>query len=324
MTPRSMLLIVAALIVTGATVYFADSWLARERAALNATQPEQKEVEPAIKVLVAKKAMPAGQFVTNDLVRWQAWPKEAVPETYLVEGKHEVDAVIGSVVRRGFAPGEPINTGQIIAPGDRGFMAAVLNPGMRAVAVPVNAATAVAGFIFPGDKVDLLLSMDFVEGKGRSGGRKEKRFGTETLLTSVRVLAIDQRAADQENKPSVAKTVTLEVTPEQVEILSVAQQLGRISLALRSLARPGQSEPTTVPEVASAIQLATANGVPVADDLTEDTPDDESFVVPIPGGTYTFDSEASRLRRATLAVKEDGGPKIIELRGGSRKVRSAE
>lgn len=320
MTPRTLILIVAALIATGATVFFANSWLNRERAELEAMRNQPKEEpEPSVMVLVAKKPLPAGHFVTDDDIRWQAWPKDSVPETYVVKGTTEPVEVTGGVVRRGIEVGEPLNTGQIVTPGDRGFMAAVLNPGMRAVSVPVNAVTAVAGFVFPGDKVDLILTMNFVQVEEGESGDKQKRFGSETFLTGVRVLAIDQRAADQENKPSVAKTVTVEVTPEQAEMLAVAQQFGQISMALRSLARTDQDGPRAT---AAAIQMAT-NGAPKATP-GERTVAGKTYEIPVPGGTYTLDDDASRLRRATLTVEEEGGAKIIQLRGGARQARSAE
>jgi pilus assembly protein CpaB len=131
----------------------------------------------------------------------------------------------------------------LMRPGDRGFLAAVLGPGMRAISVPVTATSGVAGLVFPGDRVDLILSHQVKDELDPAGPPKTT---SETVLTDIRVLAIDQTVTDQDNKPVLAKTVTFEVTPKQVEVIGVASSLGSLSLSLRSLARGGD-EPTRVP-----------------------------------------------------------------------------
>jgi pilus assembly protein CpaB len=100
---------------------------------------------------------------------------------------------------------------------------------MRAMSVPVNATTGISGFIFPGDRVDLILTHNAQDGESKNVR------ASETVLENVRVLAIDQSTNDQKNKPEVGKTVTLELTPKQVEMVSVASQLGHLMLSLRSL-----------------------------------------------------------------------------------------
>ncbi len=325
MSPRALMLILVALAVTAGTVYYANSWLNRERAELEAMRGEPEKPEPDLLVLVASKPLAAGMFVRKDDLRWQPWPDKALPETYLVKARHDAATIVGGVVRRALEAGEPVTQGQVVAPGDRGFMAAVLNPGMRAVSLPVDAATAVAGFVFPGDRVDLILTMDFVEIVKLEDEKdtKEKRFGSETFLTGVRVLAIDQEAADRENEPSVGKTVTVEVTPEQVEMLAVAMRLGQISLALHSLARPDQASSEALAQ-GEEIQMATANetasdaaGAPQPNGLPQAMAGD-AFETPAPGGSFTFDADASRLRRATLIVSDDDGPKVVQLRGETK------
>jgi pilus assembly protein CpaB len=122
-----------------------------------------------------------------------------------------------------------------VKPGDRSFLAAVLTPGTRAVAVPVNAHSSIAGLVLPGDRVDIILSHRF-----DNGGETQKReihTASETVLTNVRVIAIDQSTDDQKGKPVVPKTATLEVTPRQAELVTVAMELGKLSLSLRSLAK---------------------------------------------------------------------------------------
>ena len=136
--------------------------------------------------------------------------------------------------------GEPISDGRVVRPGDRGFMAAVLTPGNRAVTVPVTPSSGLAGFVFPGDRVDVILTMTIQpENKEGEKGEKERR-ASETVLTGIRVLATDQRADDQKREVMVAKTATLEVTPKQAEIIAVVSEIGKISLSLRSLAQDGE------------------------------------------------------------------------------------
>src|SRR6266852_865422 len=135
--------------------------------------------------------------------------------------------------------GEPISDGRVVRPGDRGFMAAVLTPGNRAVTVPVTPSSGLAGFVFPGDRVDVILTMTIQPDKEGEKVEKERR-ASETVLTGIRVLATDQRADDQKREVTVAKTATLEVTPKQAEVIAVVSEMGKISLSLRSLAQDGE------------------------------------------------------------------------------------
>ena len=119
--------------------------------------------------------------------------------------------------------------------GDRGFLAAVLEPGSRAVSVPVNAASGIAGFVFPGDQVDVILTMG-VRAKDEDGVN-QTRFFSRTLLAGIRVLAVDQKIESENGAVEVAKTATLEVTPKQAEKVALALEMGGLSLSLHSLAR---------------------------------------------------------------------------------------
>jgi pilus assembly protein CpaB len=156
---------------------------------------------------------------------------------YYVEGQPDSDPkkLIGTVVRYPITAGQPVTRGSLVGPGDRGFLAAALGPGMRAITVPVNVNAGVAGFVFPGDHVDLVLTQQ-VQGGGDGPPLKV----AETIIRNLRVLATDQRISgkDDEGK-TVVKTfsnVTLEVTPRIAEKIAVAQSLGSLSLSLRSIA----------------------------------------------------------------------------------------
>lgn len=229
MSARSIMLIAAALLLTVGTMFIARSWLANQRAA-PVTEIVQQPTQT--KVLVARADLPAGTFVTEQHLRWQVWPDDNLPDSYLVEGQFQSQVLHGAVVRRGIANGTPIIRTLMIKPGDRGFLAAVLRPGWRAYSIKVNATSSIAGLVFPGDRVDLLMTH-----KIRNTGSGLEQQVSETVLTNLRVLAIDQTLDDQDDQPRVGKTVTFEVTPKQAEILAVADTIGRLSLSLRSLAK---------------------------------------------------------------------------------------
>ncbi len=296
MSPRTIILILAALSTIGGTVYFARNWLDSERAALEAMRktPVIKKVTK-IYVLVAKVNLAPGTFLKPNHVTWQVWPDASLHSTYLRRNAFEIESLKGWVVRRGISAGEPMTKGRIAKPGDRSFMAVVLNPGMRAVTLRINAVTGVAGFAFPGDRVDILLTHRITIA-GRRG-----RVATETLLTGVRILAIDQNFAENQPKAKVAKTVTLEVTPKQAEYLTVAANLGRLSLTLRSLARAagGNSRDRIL---ASGVVLdlnALANRAPLR------------------GRSFTLDSQTSRLLSVPSNTIE-----VLIVRGSKRSAIS--
>jgi len=189
------------------------------------------------KVLVARKALPVGTIIDAEALTYQAWPKELVQNAYYTEGAPDSDIskLVGTVVRNPVTAGQPLTKGALVGPNDRGFLAAALGPGMRAVTVPVSNTTGVAGFIFPGDRVDMVLTQDVA-----GGGDGPPLKVSETIIRNLRVLATDQRidSKDEEGKTLVKtfSTVTVEATPRIAEKIAVAQSLGGLSLALRSIA----------------------------------------------------------------------------------------
>ncbi|MCB2066883.1 MAG: Flp pilus assembly protein CpaB [Erythrobacter sp.] len=233
MDKKKLILLVGALIVAIGTALAARSMFA------GAAAPEAEaaaQVEPTgPRVLVAKRSLPVGTIITADAVAYQLWPQELVQDAYFIDGESDMNALLGTVVRLPITAGEPVTQGSLVAPGDRGFLAAALGPGMRAITVPVSARTGVGGFIFPGDRVDLMLTQTI------SGDEGEQLQTTETILTNIRVLATDQstESTTDENGRTVVRafrTVTMEVTPRIAERISVAQTIGTLSLSLRSIA----------------------------------------------------------------------------------------
>jgi pilus assembly protein CpaB len=147
-------LFAAAAVLAVGTAVLVQNWLEAERAAM---KPAAVKPAPTTRVLVAKSNIAIGQFVSPDNVKWIDWPNGGVQASYLVEGKQQVADIAGSVVRYAISAGEPITTGKIVSPGDRGFLAAVLQPGMRAVSVPINLTSGISGFVFPGVSVEFVL-----------------------------------------------------------------------------------------------------------------------------------------------------------------------
>ena len=237
MDRKKVILLVAALLIAAVTALMARSMFNGASATQSTAAAAPAPVPAGPKVLVATKALPVGTIITADSVRYQPWPKELIEAAYFKEGDGgaSIDSLVGTVVRNAVTAGQPLTQGSIVKPGDRGFLAAALGPGMRAVTVPVSALTGVAGFVFPGDRVDLVLTQN-VEA---SAGPPLKV--SETIVRNLRVLATDQRATpsvDDKGNTVVSeyKLVTIEATPRIAEKITVAQSIGTISLSLRSLA----------------------------------------------------------------------------------------
>jgi pilus assembly protein CpaB len=196
-------------------------------------QVQARAAAPAIQmrdVLVATGNLQPGQKLTQDLVRWQKWPATAVDSTFIANtaGSPIADIVKGTVVRSPILSGQPITNNAIIHADAAGFMAAILNPGMRAVSIGVSVDSGAGGFILPNDRVDILLTQK-MEGS-------PPRVRVSTVLSDIRVLAMDQTfAQEKDTKSVVAKTATLELTPDQAEIVARAAGMGVLALSLRSL-----------------------------------------------------------------------------------------
>ena len=159
MDRKKVILLVCALMIAAVTAFMARSMFTGGGASPNAVA--QKPVPTGPQVMVATRALPVGTIITADSIRYQPWPAELIEEAYFMKKEGEGDqseTLVGTVVRTPITAGQPITQGSIVAPGDRGFLAAALGPGMRAVSVPVSALTGVSGFVFPGDRVDLVLT----------------------------------------------------------------------------------------------------------------------------------------------------------------------
>lgn len=226
MSPRNIVLLIAALAFAGATAMAIRGRMQPAKESGAAAQAER--------ILVAKRDIQAGQFIkTMTDLEWAAWPAGTVQPYHIKESSEQMAGFGGAVARRAVRMGEPITPNTLIKPGSGGFLSAVLEPGKRAVSVAVSPTSGTAGFIFPGDRVDVMVTH-----RVKVGGASDETETviTETFVENVRVVAVDQMLDNPENKAILAKTVTIEVTPEQGQKISVAEDLGKISFALRSLA----------------------------------------------------------------------------------------
>ncbi len=232
MEPKKIALLVGALVIAAITAVMAKNMFGQSAAP---TAQATASVATGPEVLVATRALPVGTIIGVDSFRYQPWPKELIQNAYYLKGTAEPQALAGTVVRNAVSAGQPVTQGSLVKPGDRGFIAAALGPGMRAVSIVVSAASGVAGFAFPGDRVDLVLSQTI---SGADTGTTLKT--SETIVRNLRVLATDQRTTSEDEKGNrtvvVFNTVTLEVTPRIAEKIAVSQKIGDLSLSLRSIA----------------------------------------------------------------------------------------
>src|SRR4051794_10509459 len=298
MDVKKVALLVGALVIAVVTAVMAKNMFA----GAGSQQAAAAQVPLGPKVLVAKKALPVGTIIDADSFTFQPWPKELMQSAYYVEAQPDGDPkkLLGTVVRYAITAGQPVTRGSLVGPQDRGFLAAALGPGMRAITVPVNAASSVAGFVFPGDHVDMVLNQT-VSGGGEGPALKV----SETIIRNLRVLATDQRITekndDGKTEVKTFSNVTLEVTPRIAEKISVAQSIGSLSLSLRSIA-----------DNTSDLERAVASGdikVPASAN-----PADEKQMLlamanrPLDNNTtFSTGGDVSRFQRRTVPAQQNGG-----------------
>lgn len=190
-------------------------------------------------VLVASVEVPMGRTLSERELRWQEWPADSVPPGLITrnDGPEAMGEIAGSIARSQILAGEPIRRERLIRSDGGGFMSAILPAGKRAVAISIDTrgASSAGGFILPNDRVDVLRTY---RDENASSQQTSDVQVTETILTNVRVLAIGKNVqTDAQGNSSVdGETATLELTPAQAETVTLAQRVGHVSLALRSLA----------------------------------------------------------------------------------------
>lgn len=314
MDKKKLILLIGALVVAAVTALLARSMFT----GASAPQVEAKKNEVlGEEVLVASRALPVGTIITPEAFSFQPWPEDLVEEAYFGREGTDVESLNGTVVRNAITAGQPLTKGAIVSPGDRGFLAAALGPGMRAVTIPVSGLTGVAGFVFPGDRVDLMLTQK-VEGDG------PEMQVSETVIRNVRVLATDNRVTQTVNEAGQAvatktKLVTIEATPKIAEKVAVAQTLGTLSLSLRSLA-----------DSSAELEEAIASGeitLPKTDDPAEEAaiirslaarPDTKKSTFSTGGEVSRFEPRRPPPTEAPM-VRVSRGKAIEEVKFGEKK-----
>jgi pilus assembly protein CpaB len=288
---------------------------------------------PKAQILVATLPLPQGTLLREQDVTWQGvaetQPGQIVrPDAAALEANPELEgqtraSVYGAVLRHEIAAGEPIRRAAIVKPGERDFLQVVLVPGERAISIPVATGGASTGLLSAGDRVDVILTQNF-KGDGAANAPLTRRSVSETVVESLRVLAIDSPDGSNPSKPVAApaaapfgRTVTLEVTAEQAEKINVATELGKLSLTLRSATDDAPSPvasaaPSVVASpIASAVPSAAAPIVKAAVD---------GHVRP----TWAGDVSPALLGAAQERPTAVSPPPVTVFHGGSREIVKPE
>jgi len=227
------LIVLAIAVVAGGLAFM---MMRRSRAPEPAMTEASAQIE-TVDVLVANRDIPLGRSLSAEDISWKSWPKGSI-SGQIVTRESAPDALtktVGGMARVTMVEGEPIRMSKIVFGDGKGFLATVIHPGMRAFAIPVAEAGGAGGFILPNDYVDVILTRPVPQ------TRQTLQLGmthqSSTVLRNVRVLAIDQNADDRgRDRSLLAKTATLELTPEQSETLALSRALGTLSLTLIGLA----------------------------------------------------------------------------------------
>ncbi len=256
---RIVILILASLTVAGGTGYYVlQSMQPPQQATASAEAPAPRTTD----VFVPAAELAAGTILSRDRLGRMALAPAAVTDEMFVADDAGADALEGSVARQVLPKGVPITKTAIVQPGERGFLAAVLQKGERAISIPVGEVTGVSGLILPGDRVDIILTYS-VDG-GTIDAERDIR-ASETVMTNLRVLALDQRLSQKRvapdgspitDAPPIARTATLAVTPQEAEMITLATTLGDLSLVLNSVHDGGD------PELAGEAAVAEAELAP--------------------------------------------------------------
>jgi pilus assembly protein CpaB len=230
---RGLILIVLSLVMGSAAAYTANRWVT--------SQVLNEEADKGTHVVAAAMAIPYGTKVESRHLRYIEIPSDAAPTGFFTK----IEDVAGMVSTTPITRGEILIAERFAAHESGSTLAALVGENMRALTVRVNDVIGVAGFLLPGNRVDVLSSRR--EGNSRAV--------TETILQNIKVLAVDQTATTEKNEPVIVRAVTLEMTPAQAEILVKARTEGEIQLTLRNpleVVAEAEPEPEPEPEVKPA------------------------------------------------------------------------
>ncbi|SDE56702.1 Flp pilus assembly protein CpaB [Rhodospira trueperi] len=311
-----ILVLTIAVVAAGGAVYLVNNYLEQQRQ-LAADSQEQLPVFTGQRVLVADANIDPGSPLRSSVLRWQPWPAEDILPSYKVIGDVEglseqavfdqrtrLEAeMTGKIARRAIAAGEPITDKTVFTREDANFMAGALNPGMRAVAIPVDEESGAAGFILPGDLVDVILTHDLQKSMPRGSGDSRSnapvsRYLSETILESLRVLAVDQMVMDEDGEPQLVDTVTVEVTAREAEVINLAKEMGSMTLTLRAL-----TDRQAPVGLAALFGIGPAEG-PVDRPLVSDRSISGGLDMMMRAGQGADEVDPQQLRRAQERIRE--------------------
>jgi pilus assembly protein CpaB len=288
---KSTLIMIAVATVFGLLAAFVgQTWLNRQaEARLRSLEAGNKKQISQQTLVVAGRPLRFGNEIVAAALKEVPWPEDAIPPGSF-KTIREITASGRRVVLAAFELNEPILASKITGSGQRATLSATINKDMKAVTIRVNDVDGVAGFVLPGDRVDVMLTRQI-----------DKTAATnDVVLQNIRVLAVDQLADDRSEKPSIAKAVTVEVEIVGAQKLSLASQIGSLSLALR---KAGETEPSAARLISLAdLSAAQVNGTP---------PDDKKQTITV----------LRKAEKATYSVPREGTPADATAELGQRKLQ---
>ena len=294
---------VVLLVCVIAVAVFGGAWLYLRPEPVAPAPKAAAPPKPLPVVLTASTNLAVGSLITANDVVWSPLKNGVILSAHMLKGKTKPESVVGAVVRRMVHKGMPLTWASIVRPGQYGFLAAALRPDHRAVTILVNRATSQAGLIYPGDRVDVILTVDVDDEKTR----KTNTF-TGTILQDIRVVAVNRQVessvgasqgkASRKPSRSGASTVTLEVLPAEAERLVLATSKGDISLAMRSLTDGARRDQRTTTGLENLLSLPRTEAEP------EKTPSEPA---PVP------------VAAPVLPPKEPSEVRVQIFRGGARE-----
>jgi pilus assembly protein CpaB len=234
---RDIIGLAVALLLAIGVAFLTRYFLTKEETHKEVSKTTERSSADLVKILMSAKNLQEGDIIRAGDLNWDDWPMLAMEPTYIKQGTIDINALRGAVVRTRIPQGQPVTAGLFIKPGDKSILAALISPGMRAVSLDVTPQSISSGLIAPGDRVDIILSQI-----GQAAGGKQA-IESKTVAKNLKVLAVDIEMASTHEKPKVTpRVVTLEVTPEQAELIARASKEGALSLSLKGIKKGKRSE----------------------------------------------------------------------------------
>ncbi|MDX1484457.1 MAG: Flp pilus assembly protein CpaB [Alphaproteobacteria bacterium] len=287
----AVIMLVVALVLGGLSVFAARNWIERQIAGSAAANKPQLNT---VKIVVARTQLNFGDKIKDEHLTEVTWPKASVPKGSFRSVRQLLDGKRPRVALRRIEINEPLLKSKVSGFGGRATLSAVLKGDRRAVTIRVNDVTGVAGFLLPGDRVDILMT--------RKQGKSDRRTGV--LLQDLRILGVGQLASERHDKPVVVRTVTVEATPDESQKLILAQQVGTLSMVLRPV-----TERTVV-----SIRPVTVS------DLTRDQSDPTRLNPPKPGTKKKAAKVATLTKKLRRLPRRDPS-KVIGIHRGLKYSR---